>query len=146
VVWAQEPQASYSPTNPAEVFQAAVMHWPFPTDCNGNGIADTEDLDSGTSQDCNGNSKPDECDINGGTSDDENDNGVPDECEIVLGDLNCDGVVNFGDINPFVLLLSNWLEWQNTYPGCLMANGDLNEDGVTGFADINPFVALLSQP
>jgi hypothetical protein len=39
---------------------------------------------------------------------------------VLVGDLNCDGTVGFGDINPFVLFLSNYS------------------------ADINPFVALLT--
>ena len=61
------------------------------------------------------------------------------------GDLNCDGAVNFRDINPFVLFLSNFPAWQATYPGCLPENGDINSDGTfPSFRDINPFVALLS--
>ena len=60
------------------------------------------------------------------------------------GDLNCDGAVNFEDINPFVLLLSNPGAWQAEYPGCNMLNGDCNSDGRVDFSDINPFVALLS--
>ena len=61
------------------------------------------------------------------------------------GDLNCDGTVNFSDINPFVLYLSNSSAWQTRYPGCLPENGDINGDGTfPGFTDINPFVALLS--
>jgi hypothetical protein len=61
------------------------------------------------------------------------------------GDLNCDGQVNFGDINPFVLALTNPSLWQATYPGCPIANGDINNDGAVDFGDINPFVTLLSQ-
>jgi hypothetical protein len=63
------------------------------------------------------------------------------------GDLNCDGTVDFADINPFVLLLSNAPAWQAAFPGCPMINGDINDDGTYGqasFGDINPFVALLS--
>ena len=60
------------------------------------------------------------------------------------GDVNCDGAVGFGDINPFVLLLSNPTAWQAEYPACPMLNGDINGDGTVGFDDINPFVALLS--
>ena len=62
------------------------------------------------------------------------------------GDVNCDGEVNFGDINPFVLFLSNFSTWQANYPGCPPQNGDINGDGTYGrsFGDINPFVALLS--
>ncbi len=61
------------------------------------------------------------------------------------GDLNCDGYINFGDINPFVLYLSNYAAWQDAYPDCSSQNGDINGDGLyPSFGDINPFVALLS--
>jgi hypothetical protein len=61
------------------------------------------------------------------------------------GDVNCDGSVNFGDINPFVLYLSNFAVWLTTYPDCPPENGDINGDGVyPSFGDINPFVALLT--
>jgi hypothetical protein len=66
---------------------------------------------------------------------------------VCYGDLNCDGQIDFKDINPFVLYLSNFTGWQNQYPGCNPENGDMNGDGVYGqgsFGDINPFVALLS--
>jgi len=63
------------------------------------------------------------------------------------GDLNCDGVVNFSDINPFVLYLSNFPVWQTTYAGCPAVNGDIDGNGVyPSFGDINPFVTLLSNP
>jgi len=61
------------------------------------------------------------------------------------GDLNCDGVVNFGDINPFVQAITSPAAWAETYPGCSVLNADVNEDGVVNFADINPFVTLLQQ-
>jgi len=61
------------------------------------------------------------------------------------GDLNCDGQVSFGDINPFVLYLSNYAVWQTTYAGCNPENGDINGDGnYPAFSDINAFVTLLS--
>ncbi len=61
------------------------------------------------------------------------------------GDLNCDGTIGFGDINPFVLYLSNFAVWQSTYADCPPENGDINGDGsYPSFGDINPFVALLS--
>ena len=61
------------------------------------------------------------------------------------GDMNCDGVVNFKDINPFVAYLSDFSNWQTTYAGCSPQNGDVNGDGTyPSFKDINPFVALLS--
>lgn len=61
-----------------------------------------------------------------------------------LGDLNCDGVVNFDDINPFVLALSDPPAYQAQYPDCNIMNGDCNSDGVIDFADINAFIDILS--
>jgi hypothetical protein len=98
--------------------------------------------------DCNGNGIPDNVDIANGTSNDDDGNGVPDECEQLIGDLNCDGSVDFGDINPFVLLLSNEAGYRTAFPNCIRINGDINNDGTYGqgsFGDINPFVALLSR-
>jgi hypothetical protein len=63
---------------------------------------------------------------------------------LVPGDLNCDGDVGFGDINAFVLRLSNPAAYAATYPDCPDANGDINSNGTVGFDDINPFVTLLS--
>jgi len=62
------------------------------------------------------------------------------------GDLNCDGAVNFDDINPFVLALSDPAGYAQAYPNCNIMNGDCNGDGVVNFDDINPFVALLTNP
>jgi hypothetical protein len=61
----------------------------------------------------------------------------------LLGDMNCDGLVNFDDINPFVLALSDPTGYQQQYPTCNILNGDCNSDGAVDFDDINPFVALL---
>jgi hypothetical protein len=63
---------------------------------------------------------------------------------VVLGDLNCDGVADFGDINPFVLALSNPVAYAAAYPDCDIQAGDINEDGAVNFRDINPFVVLLA--
>lgn len=85
----------------------------------------------------------------GTNCDDNSGNGIPDACDVsvLVGDLNCDGSVNFSDINPFVLYLSNYATWEAQNPGCNPLNGDINGDGTYGqssFGDINPFVALLS--
>jgi Flp pilus assembly protein TadD len=61
-----------------------------------------------------------------------------------LGDLNCDGVVNFDDINPFVLALSDPVAYAAQYPNCDLLNGDCDGDGDVDFDDISAFVALLS--
>ncbi len=73
---------------------------------------------------------------------------VPGTSPNCVGDLNCDGTINFGDINPFVLYLSNFAAWQSAFQGCAPENGDINCDGIYGqgsFGDINPFVALMTQ-
>jgi hypothetical protein len=62
----------------------------------------------------------------------------------LAGDLNCDGVVNNFDIDPFVLALSNPAAYAAAYPDCDAANADINGDGVVNNFDIDPFVALLS--
>jgi 1,4-alpha-glucan branching enzyme len=56
---------------------------------------------------------------------------------VLLGDMNCDRVVDFRDINPFVAILSGAAP-------CRFANADVNGDGAVDFRDINPFVALLA--
>ncbi len=65
--------------------------------------------------------------------------------QYVLGDANCDGVLDFDDINPFVLALSDPAAYQVAYPGCPLSNSDCNQDGVADFDDINAFVALLGR-
>jgi len=61
-------------------------------DCNGNGIPDANDIDSGTSPDCDGNGIPDECDIADDPNLDCNGNGILDECDIADGNSpDCDG-------------------------------------------------------
>jgi|GEM_PF-1153860 len=63
-----------------------------------------------------------------------------------LGDLNCDGLVGFGDINPFVLALTSPSGYAQQYPNCDRMLADINQDGLVDFGDINPFVRLLTQP
>lgn len=64
IVWAQEPQDESPPEDRAEVFQAGKIAWPFPNDCNANGVPDVIDIGSGYSEDLNGNGIPDECEGN----------------------------------------------------------------------------------
>ena len=63
-----------------------------------------------------------------------------------VGDLNCDGTVDFNDINPFVLALTDPAGYAAAFPNCDRLNADVNADGVVDFDDINPFVALLQGP
>ena len=59
------------------------------------------------------------------------------------GDLDCDGDVDFDDINPFVLALGGEAGYLAEYPDCNWLNADCNDDGNVDFDDINPFVALI---
>lgn len=60
-----------------------------------------------------------------------------------LGDANCDGNVDFADIDPFVAALSGPVGYAAAYPGCIWLSADCDENGTVDFADIDPFVALL---
>lgn len=59
------------------------------------------------------------------------------------GDLNCDGTVNFKDVDPFVTALGGQAAYQAAYPACAWLNGDIDGDLNVTFKDINPFVGVL---
>ena len=70
-----------------EEFLSSMLYlgeWIWDTDCNGNGVDDTEEILNGTSYDCNG-------------------TGVPDECELIDAyDFDADGVVGPTDFAAFI--------------------------------------------
>jgi hypothetical protein len=130
-------------------FTIANFRNSIPPDCNGNGIADAEDIANGTALDCNANGVPDSCDFDEGVSEDCNANGIPDECDIAddpsadingnevpddcecLGDFNGDGETG---VNDFLWMLSDW-------GPCTVCVSDLDGDGVVGITD---FLNLLA--
>ena len=59
------------------------------------------------------------------------------------GDLNCDGAVNFFDIDAFVLAITSPTGYEVEYPDCNILNGDCNFDGSVNFFDIDAFVELV---
>ena len=61
----------------------------------------------------------------------------------LLGDLNCDGVVNNFDIDAFVLAITDEVAYGVAYPECDIMLADVDEDGTVSNFDIDPFVALL---
>jgi hypothetical protein len=61
------------------------------------------------------------------------------------GDLDCSGIVDFGDINPFVLALMDPVGYYAAFPGCQRMNADVSGDGHVSFEDIDPFIALLGR-
>ncbi|MBL8880165.1 MAG: alpha amylase C-terminal domain-containing protein [Phycisphaerales bacterium] len=110
---------------------------PSQADSNGDGLGDACD--------CNNNGVDDYFDLKYGTSADANYNSVPDECENVfdVGDLNCDGLINNFDIDPFVLALIDPVTYAALFPACDAALADINQDGSVNNFDIDPFVNLL---
>ena len=61
-----------------------------------------------------------------------------------MGDLNCDGVVNNFDVDPFVLAVMDPSAYAAAYPDCDYMLADINQDGSLNNFDIDPFVALLT--
>ncbi len=61
-----------------------------------------------------------------------------------LGDLNCDGAVDFFDIDPFVLAVTDSAGYAAVYPDCDIMLADCNGDGVVDFFDIDGFVAIIT--
>lgn len=52
----------------------------------------------------------------------------------LLGDVNGDGVVDMGDVNPLIQVIIN---------GPYQEEADVNQDGAVDLRDVTPFVALL---
>jgi hypothetical protein len=65
---------------------------------------------------------------------------------LVPGDLNCDGLVNAFDIDPFILALTDPVAYAAAYPNCNILNADCNGDSAVNAFDIDPFIALLTGP
>jgi hypothetical protein len=59
------------------------------------------------------------------------------------GDLDCDGDVDFDDIDPFVLALGGQTAYELIYPDCNWLNADCNGDATVDVDDVDAFVALL---
>ena len=60
------------------------------------------------------------------------------------GDVNCDGVISYADIAPFVLAISDRTAYEHRYFSCDFMLADIDGDGYANYGDINAFVALLS--
>jgi len=67
-------------------------------------------------------------------------------CVRTPGDTNCDGLVDEGDIDPFVWAVIDRDAYLDHYPGCNWLNADLSGDNRVDFGDINPFIAMLATP
>lgn len=63
---------------------------------------------------------------------------------LLLGDLNCDGVLTVADIGPFVIALTDPAGYASQFPACNILSADMNNDGVVTVADIAGFVAAMT--
>ena len=61
----------------------------------------------------------------------------------MVGDLNCDGVVDAYDIDPFVVALVDPTAYASAFPDCYREAGDCNADDAVNVFDIDPFVEVL---
>ena len=114
-------------------------------DCDDDGTSDACVIALGLAEDCQPNGVPDQCDIDDGTSLDLNESGIPDECESYeIGDMNCDGVLNAFDIDPFALAVSSPTLYQETFPWCDRNLADIDGSGSVDAFDIDPFVQLIT--
>jgi hypothetical protein len=59
------------------------------------------------------------------------------------GDANCDGLVDFFDIDPFLMSLFDTPTYQATFCGGSLCAVDTNCDAILNFFDIDPFLACL---
>ncbi len=109
---------------------------------NGKSAPVDMDLQNIVVADCNNNGIFDGCDLQSGVLHDVNEDGYPDEC-VVRGDANCDGNVDFFDIDPFLLALFDPVGYQAAFPGCPLANSDCNSDNNVDFFDIDAFLQCL---
>jgi hypothetical protein len=58
-------------------------------------------------------------------------------------DTNCDGHIDFFDIDPFLLALFDENAYAAAYPDCWAIAADANRSGSVDFFDIDPFLACL---
>jgi len=62
------------------------------------------------------------------------------------GDMNCDGVINLADIEPYALALVDQAAYQAAYPKCNIVRADMNGDATGDGADLQVFVNALLSP
>jgi hypothetical protein len=63
---------------------------------------------------------------------------------LISGDADCDGDVDFFDIDPFILALGGQEAYNDVYPDCPWLSADADADGDVDFFDIDPLVLALS--
>ncbi len=61
----------------------------------------------------------------------------------VRADVNCDGAIDFFDVDPFLVVLFDPVGYGAAYPECWPMTADLDRSGRVDFFDIDPFVNCL---
>lgn len=64
----------------------------------------------------------------------------------LLGDMNCDGEVDFDDVEPFTQALIDPPAYEAAFSSCSIARANMNQDGVIDGLDISGFVADVLAP
>lgn len=82
-------------------------------------------------------------DLDGDTDNDDQNVFMTETCPWALGDANCDGTIDFGDVNAFIDAVAGWSQYYTNYPTCVWLNADMNCDYTVDFADINRFVDCI---
>jgi hypothetical protein len=65
------------------------------------------------------------------------------DAPVTPGDMNCDGAIDFDDIDPFVVAIIDQAGFEAAYPDCNYSNGDTNRDGAVDFDDIDSMVECI---
>jgi hypothetical protein len=65
-------------------------------------------------------------------------------CPALIGDANCDGLANNGDVDAFVLAMTDAAAYIAAFPNCSLLNADINGDGLVNNGDVDAFVTLLT--
>lgn len=119
------PTCCVAPGGPCSFNPTVSEVFPSGADCDGNGVDDAIDIAIDPALDANG-------------------NGILDSCQpYVLGDMNCDQVVNGLDIQGFVLAYTSPADYGATYPNCSINAADYNNDGVVNVVDLSAFIQDL---
>jgi len=122
IVGAKGHDAGADAAGAAYIFEIGIF------DTDGDGFADLCD-------NCPAQTNPDQADADA--------DGVGDACDSLIGDMNCDGVVNVADVAPLTLALTDLAAYQLQFPGCDPLNGDMNQDLALDGRDIGLFVNCL---
>ena len=64
----------------------------------------------------------------------------------LLGDMNCDGALDFDDVAPFVLALTDPATYAASFPACNIAAADMNSDTFENGGDLQMFIDALIGP